>query len=74
MRMLLVAYSILLASLKWRPANCAAYSFINSCVKSGFFFSEIPYKTSFTFQLFQLADAMGLEDESCMDKVKEMYP
>ena len=72
MWMLLVTYSILLASLKWRPANCAAYSFINSCVKS--FFSKIIYKTSVTFQLFQLADAMGLEDESCMDKVKEMYP
>ena len=37
------------------------------------FFSKISYKTSVTFQLFQLVDAMGLEDESCMDKVKEMY-
>ena len=34
-------------------------------------FSKISYKTSVTFQL---ADAMGLEDESCMDNVKEMYP
>ena len=67
-----MTYSILLASLKWRPANCAAYSFINSCVK--LFFSKISYKTSVTFQLFQLADAIGLEDESCMDKVKKMYP
>ena len=73
MWMLLVIYSILLASLKWQPANCAAYSFINSCVKS-IFFSKISYKTSVTFQLFQLVDAMGLEDESCIDKVKEMYP
>ena len=38
------------------------------------FYSKNSYKTSVTFQLFQLADAMGLEDESCMDKVKEMYP
>ena len=72
MWMLLVTYSILLASLKWRPANCAAYSFISSCVKS--FFSKISYKTSVTFQLFRLADAIGLEDESYMDKEKEMYP
>ena len=72
MRMLLVTYSILLALLKWRPANCAAYSFINSCVKS--FFAKFSYKTSFTFQLFQLADAMGLEDESCLDKVKKCTP
>ena len=73
MQMLLVTYSILSASLKWRQANCAAYNFINSCVKS-FFFSKFPYKTSFTFQLFKLADAIGLEDGSCKDKVKEMYP
>ena len=32
------------------------------------------HKTSFTFQLLQLSDAMRPEDDSCMDKVKEMYP
>ena len=30
------------------------------------------YKTSFTFQLLQLSDAMGPVYESGMDKVKEM--
>ena len=70
MRMLLVTNSILPASLKWQLANCAAYNFITSCVKSSFF-SKFSHKTSFTFQL---VDAMGLEDESCKDKVKEMYP
>ena len=32
------------------------------------------HKTSYTFQLLQISDAMRPEDDSCTDKVKEMCP
>ena len=31
-------------------------------------------KTSYTFELLQISDAMRPEDDSCANKVKEMYP
>ena len=47
--MVLAMYSILLAVLKWRPANGVVYTFAKMCVKS--FFPISPHKTSNTFQL-----------------------
>ena len=38
------------------------------------FFPIFSHKTSFTFQLLQLSDAVRPEELSCMDKEKEMYP
>ena len=38
------------------------------------FFSISSHKTSCTFQLLQISDATRPEDDSCTDKVKEMYP
>ena len=38
------------------------------------FFTISSHKTSYTFQLLQISDAMRPEDDLCMDKVKEMYP
>ena len=71
--MVLTVYFILSAVLKWRPANGVVYTFAKICVKSIFF--PIPsHKTSYTFQLLQIYDAMRPEDDSCTDKVKEMYP
>ena len=70
--MVLALYSILLAVLKWRPANGVVYTFAKMCVKS-FFFSISPHKTSNTFQLLLISDAMRPEDGSCLDKVKEIY-
>ena len=71
--MVLVTYSILVTVLKWRPANGVVYTFAKMCIKS-FFFSISSHKTSYTFQLLQISDVMRPEDDSCMDKVKEMYP
>ena len=68
MRMLLATYSILPAALKWGPANGVVCTFAKMCVKS--FFPNLSYKSSFSFQLLQLSDAMKPEDDSCMDKVK----
>ena len=59
--MVLSTYSILSAVLKWRPANGVVCTFSKMCIKSIFF-------------RFQISDAMRPEDDSCMDKVKEMYP
>ena len=70
MHMLLVTYPILTAVLKWGPANGVVYTFAKMCVKS--IFPHFSHKTSFTFQLIQLSDAMR-PDASCMDKEKEMY-
>ena len=70
--MVLAMYSILTAVLKWRPANGVVCTFAKLCVKSIFQISSD--KTSNTFQLIQISDAMRPEDDSCMDKVKEMYP
>ena len=62
--MVLVTYSILATVFKWRPANG---------VKS--IFSPISSrKTSYTFKLLQISDATRPEDDSCTEKVKEMYP
>ena len=38
------------------------------------FFPISSHKTSYTFQQLQISDAMRQEDDSCTDKVKEMYP
>ena len=54
--MVLATYSILPAVLKWRPAHGVVYTFAKMCVKS--FFSDSPHKTSYTFQLIQISDAM----------------
>ena len=70
--MVLVTYSILATVLKWRPANGVIYAFAKMCVKS--IFPITSHKTSYTFQLLQISDAMRPEDDSCTDKVKEMYP
>ena len=69
--MVLAMYSILLAVLKWRPANGVVYTFAKMCVKS--FFPISPHKTSNTFQLLLISDAMRPEDGSCLDKVKYIY-
>ena len=45
--------------------------------KVGFFFCFcflFSHKAGFTIQLVQLSYAMRSEDDSCMDKVKEIYP
>ena len=55
-RMVLAMYSILPAVLKWRPANGVVYNFAKMCVKS--IFPIFPHKTSYTFQLLQISDAM----------------
>ena len=68
MHMFLETYSILPAVLKWGPANGEVCTFAKMCAKSIFF----SHKTS--FKLLQLSDALRPEDDSCMDKVKEMYP
>ena len=73
MHVLSATYSILPAVLKWGPANCVVYTF-HQDVRKMDFFPTISHKTSFTFQLLLFSDAMGPEDESCMDKVKEMFP
>ena len=70
--MVLAKYSILPAVLKWRSANGLVYTFAKMCVKSIFPISS--HKTSYTFQLLQISDAMRPEDDSCTDKMKEMYP
>ena len=73
LNMVLVSYFILATALKWRPANGVVYTFTKMCVKS--FFSPIfPHKISYNFQLLRISDAMKPEDDSCTDKVKEMYP
>ena len=41
--------------------------------KIEFLFPISSLKTSYTFQLLQISDAMRPDDDSCMDKVKEMY-
>ena len=38
------------------------------------FFPISSHKTSYTFQLLLISDAMRPGDDSCTDKVKEMYP
>ena len=70
--MVLATYSILPAVIKWRPADGVVYTFAKMCVKSIFPISS--HKTSFTFQLLQISNATRPDDDSCMDKVKEMYP
>ena len=64
--MLLAMYSILSPVLKWCPANGVVCTFAKMCVKSIF-----SHKTSFTFELLQLSDAMRPEDDSCMDKMPD---
>ena len=67
-----MTYSTLSAVFKWRPANGVVYTFAKMCVKSIFSISSL--KTSYTFQLLQISDALRPEDDSSTDKVKEMYP
>ena len=38
------------------------------------FFPISSHKTSYTFQLLLISNAMRPEDDSCTDKVKGMYP
>ena len=71
MHMVYATYSTLLAVLKWRPANGVVSTFAKMCVISIFPISSL--KTSYTFQLLQISDAMRPVDDSCTDKVKEMY-
>ena len=59
---------IKMATGKWRSI------YLRQDVRKIDFFMNSSHKTSFTFQLLQLSDAMRPEDDSCMDKVKEMYP
>ena len=70
--MVLATDSILPAVLKWRLANGIVYTFAKMCVKS-IFFPISSHKTSNTCQLLQFSDAMRPEDDSCTDKVIEMY-
>ena len=69
--MVLTMYFILSAVSKWRPANGVVYTFAKICVKSIFPISS--HKTSYTFQLLKIPGAMRPLDDSCTDKVKEMY-
>ena len=71
LHMVLATYSILPAVSKWRPANGAVYTFAKMCVKSIFFRFHLIKQVTPTITL---PDAMRPEDDSCMDKVKEMYP
>ena len=57
-----------------RPANVVVYTFAKMCRVKPIFFPISSHKTSYTFQLLQISDAMRPEDDSCTDKVKEMYP
>ena len=61
--MVLTMYFILPAVFNRRPANGIVYTFAKI----------LSPKTSYTFQLLQISDAMRPEDDSCTDKVKEMY-
>ena len=71
----LATYFIMSAVLKWRLANGVVYTFAKMCVKSIFpIFPISSHKTSYTFQLLQISDAMRPDDDSCKDKVKEMHP
>ena len=63
-------YFILPAVLKWGPANGVVYTFAKICVKAHF--PDFSHITSFTIQILYLSDAMRPEDDSCMDKEKEM--
>ena len=56
-----------------RNSYLRKHTFAKICVKS-IFFPISSHKTSYTFQLLQIFEAMRPEDDSCMDKVKEMYP
>ena len=60
---------IKLATGKWRSIY-----FHQDVGKIDFFPISSQLKTSYTFQLLQISDAMRPEDDSCTDKVKEMYP
>ena len=72
--MVLAMYSILLAVLKWRPANGVVYTFAKMCVKSFFFrFLLIKQVILSNYIVLLISDAMRPEDGSCLDKVKEIY-
>ena len=72
--MVLVTYSILATVLKWRPTNGVVYIYFRQDVRKIDFFPISSNETSYTFQQLQISDAMRPEDDSCSDKVKEMYP
>ena len=57
-----------MATGKWRSI------YFRQDVRKIDFFTFSSLKTSYTFQLLQMFDAMRPEDDSCTDKVKEMYP
>ena len=59
---------IKMATGKWR---CI---YFRQDVRKIDFFPISSHKTSYTFQLLQISDAMRPEDDSCTDKVKDMYP
>ena len=56
-----------MATGKWRSIN------FRQDVRKIDFFPISSHKTSYTFQLLQISDAMKPDDDSCMDNVKEMY-